>query len=181
MWRYLFKHKNEENVWFKQLDYKVDHNTTFCVLPFTPGWKAFQRYGGHPYVKVYLIYLTSKGYMLLVRGGEKDDEYAFFTSHLFDRYRERELRDLSMDKREVIKEFFKHNGDICSVPFPIEKYPDNQLGITGKGVIFIQKITDKIWLNKTYIRRDQLQEGPCVLRREWHMRWNKESGYRNSY
>ena len=30
--------------------------------------------------------------MLLVRGGEKDDEYAFFTSHLFDRYRERELR-----------------------------------------------------------------------------------------
>ena len=80
MWRYLFKHKNEENVWFKQLDYKVDHNTTFCVLPFTPGWKAFQRYGGHPYVKVYLIYLTSKGYMLLVRGGEKDDEYAFFTS-----------------------------------------------------------------------------------------------------
>lgn len=105
MWRYLFKHKNEENVWFKQLDYKVDHNTTFCVLPFTPGWKAFQRYGGHPYVKVYLIYLTSKGYMLLVRGGEKDDEYAFFTSHLFDRYRERELRDLSMDKREVIKEF----------------------------------------------------------------------------
>lgn len=106
MWRYLFKHKNEENVWFKQLDYKVDHNTTFCVLPFTPGWKAFQRYGGHPYVKVYLIYLTSKGYMLLVRGGEKDDEYAFFTSHLFDRYRERELRDLSMDKREVIKEFF---------------------------------------------------------------------------
>ena len=64
-----------------------------------------------------------------------------------------------MDKREVIKEFFKHNGDICSVPFPIEKYPDNQLGITGNGVIFIQKITDKIWLNKTYIRRDQLQEG----------------------
>ena len=57
MRRYLFKHKNEENVWFKQLDYKVDHNTTFCVLPFTPGWKAFQRYGGHPYVKVYLIYL----------------------------------------------------------------------------------------------------------------------------
>lgn len=50
MRRYLFKHKNEENVWFKQLDYKVDHNTTFCVLPFTPGWKAFQRYGGHPYV-----------------------------------------------------------------------------------------------------------------------------------
>ena len=26
-------------------------------------------------------------------------------------------------------------------------------------MIFIQKITDKIWLNKTYIRRDQLQEG----------------------
>ena len=95
MRRYLLKHKNEENVWFKQLDYKLDHNTTFCVLPFTPGWKAFQRYGCHPYVKVYLIYLTSKGYMLLVRGGEKDDEYAFFTSHLFDRYRERELRDLS--------------------------------------------------------------------------------------
>ena len=56
MRRYLLKHKNEENVWFKQLDYKVDHNTTFCVLPFTPGLeKHSSDMAVHPYVKVYLI------------------------------------------------------------------------------------------------------------------------------
>jgi hypothetical protein len=156
MRRYLIKHKDVENVWFEQLNYKIDHNTTFCALPYTPNWKVFQKYNNHPYVQVYLLYLTNKGFMMLTRGGENDCEYAFYTSHLFDRYRERELQDLHMGKKEVVKEFFKCNGNICSIPFPTDKYPNNNFGITEKGVLFGEKISENIWLYKTYIRKDQL-------------------------
>lgn len=104
--RYFIKNKRVENVWFTQLIYKIDDFTTFCVIPYSHGWKEFQKMGNRPYVQVYLLYRNSRGYMLLTRGGVLDNEYAFFTSHLFDRYRERELYDVSLDKKEVIKEFF---------------------------------------------------------------------------
>ena len=139
--RYFIRNKRAENVWFTQLIYKIDDFTTFCVIPYSHGWKEFQKMGNHPYVQVYLLYRNSKGYMLLTRGGVLDNEYAFFTSHLFDRYRERELYDVSLDKKEVIKEFFK-----------------NHLGITEKGILFGERISDTIMLYKTYIRKDQLQE-----------------------
>ena len=156
--RYFIRNKRAENVWFTQLIYKINDFTTFCVIPYSHGWKEFQKMGNHPYVQVYLLYRNSKGYMLLTRGGVLDNEYAFFTSHLFDRYRERELYDVSLDKKEVIKEFFKNNGNICSIPFPTEKLTNNHLGITEKGILFGERISDTIMLYKTYIRKDQLQE-----------------------
>ena len=147
--RYFIRNKRAENVWFTQLIYKIDDFTTFCVIPYSHGWKEFQKMGNHPYVQVYLLYRNSKGYMLLTRGGVLDNEYAFFTSHLFDRYRERELYDVSLDKKEVIKEFFKNNGNICSIPFPTEKLTNNHLGITEKGILFGERISDTIMLYKT--------------------------------
>ena len=157
MRRYFIKNKNEENVWFKPLDFKIDRITTFCVIPYSRNWSDFQKIG--PLCQVCLIYLTSKGYTLLVRGRVYDNEYAFYTSHLFDRYRERELQDLSLCKMDVIREFFKRNGNMCGLPFPTENNPNNSLEITEKGVLFGEKITDNIRLYKTYIRKDQLKEG----------------------
>ena len=75
--RYFIRNKRAENVWFTQLIYKIDDFTTFCVIPYSHGWKEFQKMGNHPYVQVYLLYRNSKGYMLLTRGGVLDNEYAF--------------------------------------------------------------------------------------------------------
>ncbi len=158
MKRAFIKNKGQKNVWFKQLDFKIDNTTTFCVLPYSHDWNEFQQLRNHPYVQCYLLYLTKDGFTLVTRGGDYDDEYAFFTSHLFDRYRERELQDLSLDKRQVIKEFLKNNGNICSVSFPTAKEPNNYLGITETGVVFGKKITDKIMLYRTYIRKDKLKK-----------------------
>lgn len=42
--RYFIRNKRAENVWFTQLIYKIDDFTTFCVIPYSHGWKEFQKW-----------------------------------------------------------------------------------------------------------------------------------------
>lgn len=156
MRRFLVKNKKAENVWFKPIKFEIDLSTVFCFLPFALSYKDFQKCGNHPYTLTYMHYIINKGYMVVVRGGEYNNNYAFYTSHFFDRYRERELKNLSLEKEIVIMEFFKNNRNFCSRPFP-KLDSENYIGVTDSGIIFSRKINDNITIYKTFITKEDLK------------------------
>lgn len=151
--RYMLKHKSLQNVLFPAITYQVDNNTTFCSIPLIRDYHTFKKIG--PTAVTFITYLDKHGMNALVRGGSRDNQFFFITSHFFDRYMERFLGQ-KISKIEAIAEFFANNGSFVMTPHPTEDNPNNMIGSANDVVFFSERLTDKISIMRTCITREQL-------------------------
>lgn len=159
--RYLIKNKKATNVIFKTRKRKIDDNSYVLIIPIALSYKDFMEHGMK--FSLFLVYGTSKGNMTMSKGWSckiNAHFYAFYTSHFFDRYRERLLKDLSIPKDEVIAEFFKRNTSTATEYFK-EGYKDAKKSffmVAKEGVsLGICVDTNKL-LFKTFIDFDSLSK-----------------------
>ncbi len=154
--RYIVKHKHASDIWLTDLKmrYKVDNNVTFIAIPYIKDYKTFKAKG--PTINCYLFYIEPEGRYTLVRGGQSDNLYDFYTPHLIDRYRERFLTDKLQNKDYATLDFLKSAKNGVPLHLPTKKFPNNYIKATTKGLIFGEKINDRIMLYKTFITKEQL-------------------------
>lgn len=95
--------------------------------------------------------------------GDNFDEFSFYTPHLFDRYRERKLKDISKPKLQTMFDFFKTNATSRFNRVNNDKYANSIFSVCPNGVTLGSEISDKIIENRTYItfemlKSDQVQD-----------------------
>ena len=101
---------------------------------------------------IYAVMVASQGV-----ASSADDFYNIYTPHFFDRYRERELKNIHMPKMEAIIDFFTHNATSKHVEVESEKYKDSLFYTVPTGVMLGNKYNDYICEIKTYITFDMLR------------------------
>ena len=159
--RFFIKNKNATNVTFQPKRRTIDENTYAIILPMSLSYKDFMTNGLKG--EIYLIYGTRKGRILVSKGWSckiKAYTYTFYTSHFFDRYRERVLKDLTKPKDEVMIEFFKRNT--CSTcEYINDGYKESERSfftVTNEGVALGVCIDTNKNLYKTFIDYDSLSK-----------------------
>jgi len=85
--------------------------------------------------------------------------YHIYTPHFFDRYRERFLKDLSIDKLKVIETFMFANDHGMALGFSSEKYPDSVWSRCVDGLCLCNQINDSIYEFKTFVTFAMSQGG----------------------
>lgn len=152
--RFFIKNKKATNVTFTPKKRTIDENSYAILVPMSLSYKDFMTNGLKG--ATYLIYGTKNGKMLVSKGWSckiNGFTYAFYTSHFFDRYRERVLQDLSMPKDDAMMEFFRRN-----IYSACEYFKDGYKGaetsfftITNEGVALGVCIDSNKLLYKTFI------------------------------
>lgn len=157
--RFFIKNKKATNVTFQPKRRTIDENTYAILVPMSLSYRDFMTNGLKG--ATYLIYGTSKGKMLVSKGWSckiNAYTYTFYTSHFFDRYRERVLKDLTKPKDEVMMQFFKRNiYSVCE--YFNNGYKDAERSfftVTNEGIALGVCIDSNKLLYKTFIDYDSL-------------------------
>lgn len=157
--RFFIKNKKATNVVFQPKKRTIDENTYAILVPMNLSYKDFMKNGLQG--ATFLVYGTSKGKMLVSKGWSckiNAYTYTFYTSHFFDRYRERVLKDLTRHKDEVMMDYFKRNVYSACEYFN-NGYKDSNRSfftITNEGVALGICIDTNKLLYKTFIDYDSL-------------------------
>ena len=83
----------------------------------------------------------------------------FYSNHFIERYRERELHDLSISKPEALKTFLINNSKRAIQRLPSEKYPNNGWMITNQGLCFMEVKQDDFIVMKTFLPWNMINVG----------------------
>ena len=137
--RFFVKNRKATNVVFTPKKRTVDENSYVLIIPKSSGYKEFMRYG--LMCSMYLIYGTRKGKMLVSKewdSGTNMQHNYFYTSHFFDRYRERVLKDCTLPKDTVMAEYFKRNIETTCKTF--------ENGYKGAERSFLEAMNDGVAL-----------------------------------
>lgn len=83
--------------------------------------------------------------------------YIFYTPHFFDRYKERELKDISLPKVQAIHEFLKYNSNVDFFSVEMPKYPDSMFGVSLHGVVLAVRVGWNQIEGRTYLPFEMLK------------------------
>ena len=160
--RYILKEgKTDKWIRFKPIEFTSPRGNN-CVIQFvSKGWADYKR-NGLIFV-LYMYYYKSEGLYAVMIAGDNFDEFSFYTPHLFDRYRERKLKDISKPKLQTMFDFFKTNATSRFNRVNNDKYANSIFSVCPNGVTLGSEISDKIIENRTYItfemlKSDQVQD-----------------------
>lgn len=153
--RFFIKNKNVTNIFMTPITKKIDDNARLYIIPFLTDKKCIENREIHKLQ--FMIYRTSHGMMVIKKRYRTDlgcSFYTFTSSHFFDRYRERHLKNDQMSKKEVIIDFYKTNykGDaLYAFPSTEEGGERHFLSSYETGMAIGTMVSDYIFLYKTYI------------------------------
>ena len=104
----------------------------------------------------YCWYVQKKGMYGIVQSmlGGMVSHKTIITPHFLDRYRERFLKDLSMDKADVLHHFIMNNSKQPSRNIESKKYPGCHYKICNDGLCLCHKLTGLDIEAKTFITWD---------------------------
>ena len=174
---YLIKNKHKTNVFFKPRHIKIDEISSLYVIPFAHSWSIYKKIGLR-FVS-FLTYLTDNGLCMMRRTVTKDTgeyDYSFYTSHFFDRYRERELEGADLEKPQVIYHYVAHNPfeyrDCDNYHYKNEEAAFLATCNTGLACgILVEKAFP---LYKTYISRNDLSRNKTEIMKDLDNLHNEE-------
>lgn len=145
--------KHTPPIAFKPIFWTSRRHNKYCIIPHTNGKNDYKRLG--LCYSVYCYHIGKHNHLDAVMIS-KDGNYLFFKSHLFDRYAERFLADSSLQKLEVMVNFFSKNSIFVHQRFDCPKYPNNWLGSSKEGVI-LGEYENGFMVCKTFLTEDMLK------------------------
>ena len=95
-----------------------------------------------------------------------NDAYQFYTSHMFDRYRDRFLLDGNLNKTDVINRFFENNNLTNLRTYNAPKYPESLFAQTSDGVLCGDDLSPNIVEYKTFITTEMLYDEQLEISEE---------------
>ena len=159
--RYMLKQvKDDVPVFFKPIYITSDRGNKYILQINSKGRSDYKRNG--LLFSLYMYYHRPEGiYVVLLCSNSswdyKDESFNIYIPHFFDRYRERELKDIHKPKMETIIDFFKNNATGQYNKVDSDKYKDSIFYTVPTGVMLGSIYTDTIFELRTYITFDMLK------------------------
>ena len=152
--------KDNVPVFFKPIELTSKRGNKY-ILQINSKGKSDYKKKGLLYI-IYMYYHRPEGIYVVMLGSNgswttKDDFYNIYTPHFFDRYRERELKDIHKPKLQTIIDFFAHNATGNFIEVNNEKYKDSIFYTVPTGVMLGSIYNDYIFELRTYITFDMLK------------------------
>lgn len=159
--RFVLKQtKDNIPVNFKPITLTSKRGNKYILQINSKGRSDFKKNG--PLYSLYMYYHRPEGIyaVLLCSIGSRSFEteiYNIYIPHFFDRYRERELKDIHKPKLETIINFFQKNstGQYSNIDNP--KYKDSIFYTVATGVMLGSIYNDSINELRTYITFEMLR------------------------
>ena len=164
--------KSETHYYFKPIFLTSKRGNKYVLHISTRGWKDFKK-NGLLFI-LYMCYKRKDGIHVVMPNRSMslnlNNGFMFYTSHLFDRYREREMKDIHIPKMDAIIECMKWNCTLRFENVENEKHPNSVFASSPYGVILGTDLCDGNKLLKTYLsfemlkgnqhsKKDELREG----------------------
>lgn len=159
--RYMLKQaKDNVPVFFKPVEITSKRGNKYILQVNSKGKSDFKK-NGLLFI-IYMYYHRPEGIYVVMLGSDgswtvSDDFYNIYTPHFFDRYRERELKDIHKPKLQTIIDFFTHNATGRYINVDNEKYKDSIFYTVPTGVMLGSIYKDNIFELRTYITFDMLK------------------------
>ena len=152
--------KDNEPIFFKPIELTSPGGNKYMLLLNSKGRSDYKK-GGLLFL-LYMYYHRPEGIYAVMRCPKEswnvnEADFTFYTPHLFNRYRERELKDIHKPKMQTIIEFFKNNGTGRYIDVPNAKYDNSVFFTTTTGVLLGSKLDNGNVLLRTYIAFDMLK------------------------
>ena len=171
--KYILKNvKNDQRHYFKPV--KLEENGNTYILQIDTKGRSDYKKNGLLFI-IYKLYTRKEGtYAMMqytLRSKPDEDKYCIYPPHLFERYRERALKDTDLSEEETIFKFFQNdNATFKNIHKHHEKYSNSLFCVTTDGVMLGEKLDDTLMIAKTYISHDMLK-GNQVDDKEAIMEW----------
>lgn len=150
--RWLMKNgKKDDNYFFKEKNLSLNGNN-YIILPMSKGYNDYKKKG--LIGTVGLVYRSKNGFEVCM---PVEGSYVFFTSHYFDRYRERQLKNTQVSKLDTIAKALRYNSTSCCKDNPSEKYPNSIFATSEEGVSLGIIDNDGFVVYKTYLPFEMLK------------------------
>lgn len=159
--RFMLKQaKDDIPVSFKPISIKSPRGNTY-ILQINSKGKSDYKKNGFLFV-VYMYYHRPEGiYAVMLCSNSShsfsNTSYNIYIPHFFDRYRERELKDIHKPKMETIIDFFQHNSTGKYSTFESEKYKNSIFFTVPSGVMLGSIYNSNINELRTYITFEMLK------------------------
>lgn len=159
--RYMLKEaKDNIPVYFKPIELTCKRGNKYILQINSKGRTDYKK-SGLLYI-LYMYYRRSEGIYVVMLGSNgswiaRDDFYNLYTPHFFDRYRERELKDVHKPKLQTIIDFFQHNATRQYITVDNKNYPDSIFYTVPTGVMLGRIYNDYIYELRTYISFEMLK------------------------
>ena len=164
--------KNNQRHYFKPV--KLEENGNTYILQIDTKGRSDYKKNGLLFI-IYRLYTRKEGTYAMMqyysRNRPNEDRYCIFPPHLFERYRERVLKDKNLPEEDTIFKFLQNdNGTFKNIPKYHEKHIDSLFCVTTEGVMLGKKLNDTIMIAKTYISYEMLK-GSQIDDREIVLEW----------
>ena len=149
--RWLHKLHSKERVFYPPIRFKSAAGFNYVMMIYYRGKEATKT---EPVgIFWYCWYIHKKGMYGLINSmlGGMFSHFTFITPHFLDRYRERFLKDMSMEKTDVLHHFIMHNSKQPSRNVESEKYPGCHYKVCNDGLCLCRKLKDLDVEAKTFI------------------------------
>lgn len=158
--RYIIKNLREEkHVYFKPIFITSRRGNNYILHISTKGLADFKK--NDLMFILYMYYRQKDGIHVAMANRRtsfySETQFTFYTSHLFDRYRERELKDIHISKMDTIIECMKWNCTLYHKSVDCEKYPDSIFSVSPFGVLLGTNLGNRNVLMRTYLPFDLLK------------------------
>lgn len=152
--KYIIKNlKNKKHFYFKPIFITSKRGNKYILQIATKGLKDFKKNG--LMFLLYMYYRLKDGIHVVMAYKRTpfcfNSYFTFYTSHLFNRYRERELKDTHISKMATIIECMKWNNTLIHKDIDSEKYPNSIFCVSPFGVILGIDLGNENRLLKTYL------------------------------
>lgn len=160
--RYMLKEaKDNVPVFFKPIELTSNRGNKYILQINSKGRSDYKR-SGLLFI-VYMYYHRPEGIYVVMLGSNgswtvNDDFYNVYTPHFFDRYRERELKDIHKPKLQTIIDFFKHNATGRYITVDNDKYKNSIFYTVPTGVMLGSIYNEYIFELRTYITFTMLKD-----------------------
>lgn len=158
--RYIMQNlRSEQHFYFKPIFLTSKRGNNYVLHISTRGWADYKK--NNVLFLIYMYYKQKDGIHVVMPNWRRDsyafDGFIFYTSHLFDRYREREMKDVYIPKMDAVIECMKWNCTTRHKETFNEKYPNSIFIASPYGVMLGTLLDDGNKIMKTYLSFDMLR------------------------
>ena len=157
--RYIKKKKPKDPFNFKPVHFESNRGLNYSVTIHFHGMKDYKAYGAT--YSIYAYQRKNDGFHVFfyATDGMGKTRITVFKPHFFNRYRERQLKDITVPMKDVMDIFFSKNVRFYDRNQNNEKYPDGTMILSPEGIGLGIKYnsSDSIDVIKTFVSIEMLK------------------------
>lgn len=154
--RYIKKKKPKDPFNFKPVHLVSNRGLNYSITITFNGIKDYRAYGAT--YSIYAYQRKKDGYHVFFYVTEEySTKFIVYTPHFFNRYRERQLKDITIPMKDVMDIYFCKNSRSINQDQNNEKYPNGIIIKTPEGIGLGVKYNDTIAVAKTFVSIEMLK------------------------